>query len=531
MSWNKRTLVYGEPINNPTDFLQSIDRTNSHILINSSKNITNFISSQIKYSINDFSDVINDKLLVKLLKNVQIFQMTLKRNDFKFNNYNDKFGYLNEWFSWMYPGISLNVAPQNVNSWREYYDLSVFTRDILLGDQLKIKVSDLPDMIFEKQWWSWSQLNRDINNNFNDGIKHLLKKFGINDNNFDNFQFDAIEILLNKDNLEIYIYNYYSDNLNLSIEINSFAKNHEFAIVTEMSSIKEIRNEEINNNLLNPSRFLNGIKGSNIEEKFQPIMFLHNPSYYILPFNEFNLEFNQISNGWIHPLLEFRIKSNIDNVYKNNLFPNDNDILDKNKCQLHAEIEFSNEFIIDKYEINRIIEHEKESFNNNNKCIKKINSISNNGMDLELPTYKVEEWGSYLDLIIDHNCVLNNNNQSFTLPLHLRYPKPGNNEGGMTQLESPWSKVYWECPLNQEATKNINDSFYFEPNRFTSLTSKPNIREYFYSIPNNLYDNDKSIKIDMPRGDGRLREDVENMTGLIVAICSALIIFVSIFKH
>ncbi|KAG0687245.1 hypothetical protein C6P40_002616 [Pichia californica] len=441
----------------------------------------------------------------------------------------------------MHPGININIAPQDVSSWREYYELSVFTRDFLLGEQLQINVSELSDMVFEKEWWNWSQMNRGLGNDFNNGIKKLLEIFHIEDNLQD---YDAIEILLNKKKLTVYLYNYYESGENLSIKIDSQNDKikHEFAIVTEMSSILETRDLDLQNGETIPCRFLNGIRGSNIDSILQPTMFLHSPSNYVLPYTNFNMHINQIDNAWMHPIINFEIE--MDSMYYNTNYnnrgylPNDIEILNSDKCELHVEIEFSNEFIVDRYEINRLIEN-----NSNKNCIKKLKNISNNGMDLELPSYKVDEWGSFVDIIIDPDCVFNNGNEkekekekilgAFNIPIHLRYPEPGLLSGGMSKLESPWSKIYWKCPLDETGAKGVNGSFYFEPDRFPSDTSLPTVREYFYPPASSVSESDAASELGvfMPRGDGRLRDEVEGMTGFVVASASLLLAAVAIFKN
>lgn len=526
--WNKRVLAYAEPAADPIELLKSVRIEDNHkvVSIDTSPELCNYISKQVQYSVVDFHDVIKDRLLIQLLEKVQVLQLSIKNNEDEIRmESKDRTGYLNEWYSWMHPGISLNVAPQEVQTWREYYDLSVFTRDFLLSDELKLKNSEeLPDMVFQKEWWSWSKpLFKNVGE-FHLGVNRLFKILGIEDKTLDS-AYDSIEVVLNKNKLSVYGYKYYPSGSRFLILLGStreeFEK-HECAIVTEMNQFEEMRDSEVKKGIITSSKFVQGLRGSRDDERgFQATMFIHSPSEFVLPYTEVKMEIDQIDSAFMHPSLRYHLELDPQYYDRWSFKPGDEEIADVNECQLHVEVELSNEYIVDKYEINRMINSK-----GNENCIKQLKSISNNGMDLELPTYKVDEWGSFIDVVVDEQCVLDNGGD-FSVPLHLRYPEP-NSVGGLAELDAPWGRVYWACPLRVEAAATMNGSFYYDGGRFTSLASGvgggAGVRHYVYAAG-------VAQAARVPRGDDRLRGGAESATGALVAAGAALLAAVAIFKR
>lgn len=526
--WSKRTLVYVEPKADPARVLQNVQRDKTgQVTVNTSQETDNYVAKQVKYTVEDFHSVVKDMRLADLLGQVGVLQLTAKKDNAEVSLARDEDaqrGYFNEWYSWMRPGLSVSVAPQHVDSWKAYHDVSETMRDTLLET---IGVDGGPtrsEMVFEKEWWTWSLLQG--SGDVRLGLRQLFLALGLEnsddiDGDIETDAYDAAEVVLDKNRLSVYLYSCRLAGTS-SVEIfggSSAVDRHEFLIVTEMAPVDENSRPE-----LTPDRFLQGIRGGGDAELI-PTMFVHMPSEYVLPNAGFRLRADQTESASMHPTLRFDIESadpdgDID-------VPRDEDIADPDECRLHVELELSNEYILDRYELDRLA-------NSRHSCLDRLYSISNGGMDLELPSHRVPEWGSSVDLVVDPACV-GLHNGSFSVPVHLRYPDPAaepSRHSDVSRLQPPSAQVYWLCPVDAATVAPaVAASFYSEPGRFP-LAAEPaaSARRYYYArhSDNNATN---SSPVFVPRGDGRLAGEVDAATAFLVATCSLLLAAVAIFKR
>jgi hypothetical protein len=504
---SKRSLLYTNPKLYPIEFskLYNISDSDPNILtISIDPNQSVYSAKQIKYSFSN--DVIPSSL-----KDIGIFHITWRKENITTttttNNNNNSISssLLYEWNNWIPTGLTINVAPQNTNTWKYYYLNSIDFINSLFN------ILDLPinshKPVFQKEWYTYNiELNNpNINLILNNWLKINNLIINDNDNDINNDSLDAFEIILNNNLLNIYFY-YTNENAN-SISLN---KNlnliQELALITEMENINNLDNS------LNADRFVQGLNGNLIDNEFKLSSIMFYFSNYISNNNlSFNININQLKNPSLHPIIDYKINNNFNNNKLLNIYPNDPSILNNLNCSLHLETILSNDYIIDKYEIQRIINN-----NNNNKndfCIKNLNYISNNGMDLELPSYKINEWSNIIDLTIDESCILLNNGE-FHLPIHLRYSLPNLNDN-FNSLKNPLNSLYWECPIDNETSYQISKSFYTDDGRFSILddeNGKFSTRRYYFQ-------QDKSslnYTVLAPSGNLSYEKEIDSITALIV---------------
>ena len=519
MAWNKRTLVYVEPRVDPARVLQDVHRVErGRYVVNTSRETANYVARQVKYSVDDYHGVVKDARLVALLDKVGVLQLTVKRGA----SAAVKVGYFNEWYAWMRPGMSVNVAPQHVDTWQAYRDVSQTLRDTLVGLlQSDGDAHGLSEMVFEKEWWTWTALDGVPGQE--EGLSRLLRTLGLVDGDVRRGDYDAAEIVLDETRLAVYLYSCRVDEATpVEISVDRLEGDnidrHEFAVLTEMAP---------NDDQVTPDRFLQGVRGvsdsasdDSSAAPLLPTMFVHMPAEYLLPHGGFRTRVDQAAGAALHPQLEFALDYD-----PWSFLPHDEHITDTAACRLHAELALSQEYILDRYELQRLADSD-------HSCLAGLHSVSNGGMDLELPVHRVAEWGSTADVLVDPACVAAHNG-SFVVPLHLRYPEPllaeTDEPPQLSHPHSPWSSLYWECPVDASAAGPIAASFYHEPGRFPlGVDTAPVARRRYYYEP---FSSDSDFSVSMPRGDGRRAADVDAATAFLVAAGSLAIAAVAIFKR
>lgn len=285
----------------------------------------------------------------------------------------------------------------------------------------------------------------------------------------------GIELFVNED-ADLYIY----QNKSTIEGINSKEK-HEFALVTEMDSGE-----------VEVDRFVQGINGQSIDS-IHPTMFVFSP--FATSSGNVKVTIDQHSNAALHPIMEFQIQQ----FDKWDMKPSDLAISDSSECRLKIDLWIVKDFIIDKYEIQRLIDRGQS-------C---ISSFQVNEMDLELPNYKVDEWGSWGNFQIDPQCLASKNG-SWSIPTHLRYTFP---QEHMYWLLPPSVQVYWECLVNSETSVSISQSFFTDANRGFNHSQ----RRYYYNIT-------EDINIYMPTIPKSATSSIDFMTALVVGVASLIIL-------
>lgn len=526
MAWNKRTLVYVEPRVDPARVLQDVQRVDrGRYVVKTSAETAGYVARQVKYSVEDFHGVVRDGELAALLDTVGVLQLTVRRAG---EDAGDAAGgYFNEWHAWMRPGTSVNVAPQHVDTWRAYRDVSETLRDALVGLLRGGAGGDgaaLTEMVFEREWWTWSAL--DGGPGTADGLARLLQTLGLDDGDVRRADYDAAELVLDKTRLSVYLYSCRRGGaapVDVAVDGpggggGGTVARHELALLTEMAPVAAAAADQHP-----PDRFLQGVRAaSESPDTLLPTMFVHMPAEYLLPHAGFRTRLDQAAAPALHPQLRFALDYD-----PWSLLPHDEHISDTSACRLHADLALSREYILDRYELDRLAA-------STHSCLAGLASISNGGMDLELPTHRVPEWGSTADLLVDPACVAAHNG-SFAVPIHLRYPEPRHPAHPdepplLAHPLAPWTALYWECPVDASASRPIAASFYHEPGRFPlGVDAGPVARRRYYYEP--LPGARDALSVSVPQGDGRRAGDVDAATAFVVAAASLAVAAVAIFKR
>jgi hypothetical protein len=383
------------------------------------------------------------------------------------NNYNSSTqhvpGYVREWENFPH-GVSIATRGTSDDS------LSTITQ---LVELVVDHDGSVLDPVKYADQWSWKWNNENVTVTLEDLLPRVLNLFNDHDTfPVPNDNITAMEIISDSTSIRVYTY-YLSTN---EMSISNLGPHHDFAIVTEMEPIDAL-------SAYDHDRFVQGYRSDN--GKLIPTMFVFSPSESSIGEWSYKLEAHQAdatenNDAALHPKLEFSFTSSTDdgtNFDKWSFTPQDNAIADVSECQLHAQISLSRDYILDKYEIHRLITSAPVS----GTCISQINALSNNGMDLELPSYRVNEYGSEIDITLDPQCIIRNGGK-FNVPTHLRYHQP-KHVGGLIDLPKPDTNVYWECPITDETSSAITQSFYTDTGRLGFGSGS--VRRYFYSEDDN----------------------------------------------
>jgi hypothetical protein len=380
-------------------------------------------------------------------------------------------GYVREWENFPH-GVSIatrGTSDDSLSTITQLAQLVVGLHDGSVLDPVK----------YVDQWrWKWNNGNVTLLEGLLPRVSNLFTDHDtlpvLNDN------ITAMEIISDSTSMRVYTY-YLSTN---EMSISNLGSHHDFAIVTEMEPIDAL-------SAYDHDRFVQGYRSDN--GKLIPTMFVFSPPESSIGEWSYTLEAHQAdatddNDAALHPKLEFSFTSSTDdgtNFDKWSFTPQDNAITDVSECRLHAQISLSRDYILDKYEIHRLITSAPVS----GTCISQINALSNNGMDLELPSYRVSEYGSEIDITLDPQCIIRNGGK-FSVPTHLRYHQP-TQVGGLIDLPKPDTNVYWECPITDETSSAIAQSFYTDTGRLgfrtgsRSGSGSSSVRQYFYSEDEN----------------------------------------------
>lgn len=192
------------------------------------------------------------------------------------------------------------------------------------------------------------------------------------------------------------------------------------------------------------------------------------------------------ANG-MHPFLKTDIESE---------GPQDEDLV---QCKLYYYLNLNKSLFADKYQLPR-----------------EVNSyISFGNSDLELPEYKIKEWGSEILMEIEDS-------QSLSFPLHSRYQLPNNESSSRTVgINNPL--IFYGC--------DVKDSYLLESSPFNNRLDIGGSYERFFTDNTVFYhlETDSSdLQATIPRAHG-LVERTNYITNLAFVIGIALILF-KIFK-
>lgn len=196
---------------------------------------------------------------------------------------------------------------------------------------------------------------------------------------------------------------------------------------------------------------------------------------------------SQVKENGMHPFLKTDIHSDI---------PNDEDLI---QCKLYYYLDLNKSFFVDKYQLP-----------------KEFTSYVNFGnTDLELPEYKINEWGSEILMEIE-------NNQQISLPLHSRYQLP-NNESSIrvTGINDPL--IFYGC--------DVKDSYLLESSPFDNRLDIGGNYERFFTdntVFYHLLSHENQLQINIPRGNELIKKI--NFVTNLVFIAGVVLIFYKIVQ-
>lgn len=183
-------------------------------------------------------------------------------------------------------------------------------------------------------------------------------------------------------------------------------------------------------------------------------------------------------------------------------------------CSLMLQLNVPKQIIIDKYELERL----------KGKLFKDFR-VHNNGMNLELPEYRIKEWGGALTAVLDANYLMNIQNGTIMIPLHLRYGKP---LGDFQETYIPKAQIYWQCSVPQEKQRlALANSFYNEPDRLG--IDKFTENAIFYHVQDGDRKMSNCLEVEIPTANLKDAYNNELWTSILVAI-GTLYILISLVK-
>lgn len=232
------------------------------------------------------------------------------------------------------------------------------------------------------------------------------------------------------------------------------------------------------------------IMGAPQDEYFVKTLFHIKPKYRLLPEGTHEV----LANG-LHPKIKTSVSPDI---------PNDEDIID---CKLYYYLQLNKSLFIDKYNLG-------ENFD-------LVVNLGTN--DLELPEYKLHEWGNEILLEIkDHS-------KPIELNLHSRYQRPSNTDQTKKTIVFDNPRVFYGC-------EDVSDRNILSYNPFLNDMTIKNNYEKFFTNKTIFYEsfpptNQLSVDIPIPRAKFESINAVTASTIVIGIVIIVLQIFkVSLFK-
>lgn len=162
--------------------------------------------------------------------------------------------------------------------------------------------------------------------------------------------------------------------------------------------------------------------------------------FQIIPQNRFlplSATTEIVQPAGMHPVLRVKTSSVVNSPLKTI-----ESGMEKDLCKLYYMSSIPKDFFIDRYQ-----------FQSQRAAILHLYGETN----LELPTYKIDQWGSFSIFQINAT-----NMTDFEIPLHLRYPKPGESE--YANIILPAGELFWSCEISEK------DAEVMHKNPFNSIS-------------------------------------------------------------
>ncbi|CAX41076.1 component of glycosylphosphatidylinositol-mannosyltransferase, putative [Candida dubliniensis CD36] len=238
-----------------------------------------------------------------------------------------------------------------------------------------------------------------------------------------------------------------------------------------------------------------------VQESIHKTMFHIKPRHRILSSSESNSKI--ISQG-LHHILNTKINISL---------PIDDDIDNIKECKFYYYLNLNKSLIFDQFQDIPI----------GSKLI-----INNGNKNLELPEYKINQWGNEL-LFEFNNSILYNDNLEINLTIHSRYqlPKNGNNNDyQFSKIFNSLPKLFIGCNINKES--NLLDKSPFDTKRDIKIGDNYEIyfteNTVFYHLQQDINTNtNKLLEINIPHGKTTF-DRINNITtfGLLIGILMIL---------
>lgn len=405
-------------------------------------------------------------------------------------------------------GLSIEVAPQTARSYSSYRNISDETIGIL-QKVMRIENEDKP--IFYQEW-----IKKVIfDDSTSPSIRILRLWNGILKDNVelpirlpDLDSVTSWELLVHDDTKCLSL-NIYWDNVTRPILVSKkYAIQEDGPIQREVAILHEMPSDDWTYNVP-----LSGIRmkidsttytSKNRIIKYQPTMMHASTIHKALKGYSAKHEFVQPTG--MHPIYKVELQQ-LNSKYT--FAPLERDRHEN--CTLMFQLDVPKQIILDKYQL----EH---------KCGGSILDfqVHNGGMDLELPEYKIEEWGGSLTIELNESYIMARNG-SFEIPLHLRYGKP---LGDYEEVRIPKGSIYWQCEMKDDKLiRETKNSFYNEKDRLGIDKFMANTE--FYHIRDSSVN--KELVVDVPTANLRDGYNTEFWT-LIFIISATGYIMRALFK-
>lgn len=486
----QRSIFYLKDPTTSEHFFKKIDQDDRDITIPASA--TDKVSRLEKITIP--FDSIEDKL-VELFDTVQLM-------DLKFNKPLNKCNetgipeqtLFNDWVNENQYGMSIEVAPQKAKSFQEYKELSNETIAAMLKI-LHVQTKDEP--IFYQEWFKLEsfdlgsdELELMVLHLWNTLLKQNLE---LPVRLPDIECIDSMELLLHGQKREISLLMYWNTVSRPTIMSKKYALQEE-PIDTEVGLFYSTSPEPYE---YNPA--LSGLRAKINKEslqkdntvKFHPTMVFASTTHKTLYGYESRHEL--LKPTGMHPTYQVSL------ITKDERYPLD----PADQCSLYFQLDVPKQIILDQYELERYRGRSFIDF-----------KVHNGGMDLELPEYRVPEYGGALTVELNSTYV--ESQGSFEIPLHLRYGKP---LGEFEDVTMPKGQLYWQCIDTQP---NItSQSFYNEPDRL-GIDKFADKAIYYHIYDENNRCN--HLNLPLPTADVKDMHAVELATLILVALATIAIV-------
>ncbi|OWB77574.1 hypothetical protein B5S32_g1745 [[Candida] boidinii] len=503
----------------------------------------------------------------RIVKEIGLFHIYYNIDDFRPNVEFQETIFTEDYY--LPKGLNINSAPQTAKSMEEYEEKANRFADSTLIDLLKIQSeSDVLDKpTFYREWFR-NAIFRDtkfqtskeksadaallFKNLWNSlTLTRLDFKYGFSDEELENLT--GFEFIFNEKSDEapsIILYWKEIDNSQNSIVISKTNQDIPFREVGFFQLKREVSDLEnygvqgkrfIINNVVDTKEFKEKDEiekaKSDIFEKNKNL-FLDPTLFYIMPMHrsipKYVSNHKILKPSGMHPVYEIslseqELSKTLDNRYKRLNLELINEKLSGSeylKCNFEVNIDLPKDIFLDKYQLM------------NDKSFTNVDVVNN--ADLELPSYKVDNWGQSATLQLDFNEIIENDFK-FEIPLHLRYGEPTLNEDGLPlrDIQFPQFDTYWRCNyIDPKATdeiiqeiESVKRSLFYQTRLTYQLLHGDNT--LFYHIRNNgssengTYSN--YIKTYVPVGNISSDAETVELVTLIVVVTSAFYLIKRLF--